>query len=70
MRDLTPTNVDDSTIDSTSGGSKHFLSFIENELIPYIGKKYPSKNYRTIVDHSLGSLSAKIKLKNLQSGNM
>lgn len=46
-RDFTPTNVLES--DSlrgvpagTSGGAKHFLSFIKNELIPTVEQKYAS----------------------------
>lgn len=53
-RDLTP------TIDSKiphSGGGDNFISFIEKELIPYIGSRYPIANYRIYSGHSLGGLA-------------
>ena len=53
-RDLTPTNVEEYP---TSGGGKSFLDFVENELIDYVDKKYPTSNNRTFVGHSLGGLS-------------
>ena len=33
-----------------------FTSFMEKELIPYIDKKYPTQQYRTLLGHSLGGL--------------
>ena len=53
-RDLTPTYVKS---DPTSGGGEKFLDFIEKELIPYIDKKYPTINHRTLVGHSIGGLA-------------
>jgi len=53
-RDLTPTHTMDG--DSTSGGGKNFLNFIEKELIPYVENKYPVSDYRTFVGHSFGGL--------------
>lgn len=53
-RDLTPTYVKS---DPTSGGAEKFLDFIENELIPYIDKKYPTINHRTLIGHSIGGLA-------------
>ena len=61
-RDLTPTNI--KTEDSlshlpagTSGGAKHYLSFIKNELIPAVEKKYASDiEKRGYSGYSLGGL--------------
>lgn len=40
---------------SISGGADRFLSFITNELIPGIDKKYPAdKDRRVLMGHSLG----------------
>jgi len=59
-RDLTPTHVNivfgDSTFSKTSGGGNKFFDFIEQELFPFIEKKYPSTSYKTFVGHSLGGL--------------
>jgi predicted alpha/beta superfamily hydrolase len=33
-----------------------FTKFMEKELIPYIDKKYPTQQYRTLLGHSLGGL--------------
>jgi predicted alpha/beta superfamily hydrolase len=61
-RDLTPTNM--KTEDSlshmpagTSGGAKYYLSFIKNELIPAVEKKYDSDvEKRGYAGISLGGL--------------
>ena len=61
-RDLTPTYI--KTEDSlshlpagTSGGAKHYLSFIKNELIPAVEKKYASDiEKRGYSGYSLGGL--------------
>lgn len=58
IRDLTPTRFIEYASDSTSGGGAKFISFIEGELIPYIDENYPSTNFRTLIGHSLGGLSA------------
>jgi len=61
-RDLTPTNVIASDTlmgfpDGTSGGAKHFLSFIKKELIPTVEKKYASDTEkRGYFGYSLGGL--------------
>ncbi|SDS25530.1 hypothetical protein SAMN04515667_1760 [Formosa sp. Hel1_31_208] len=41
---------------NASGGGKNFLSFIENELVPYIDKTYPTEPYKMLIGHSLGGL--------------
>ncbi|NMH86285.1 alpha/beta hydrolase-fold protein [Flavivirga algicola] len=58
MRDLTPTHVENGKRPNTSGGGIKFMDFLENELIPYINNKYPVNQYRTLIGHSLGGLTA------------
>ena len=58
-RDLSPIKgviANDSTTLETTGGGKKFLSFITDELIPYIESSYSTSNHRTIIGHSLGGL--------------
>jgi len=61
-RDLTPTNIktEDSIIHlptGSSGCAKHYLSFIKNELIPAVEKKYASDiEKRGYSGYSLGGL--------------
>ena len=62
-RDLTPThstvrwdNQEDRTLNSSGGGSQ-FLSFLENEVVPYVEAHYPTAPYRMLVGHSLGGLT-------------
>lgn len=52
-KDLTPTPMKGW---KTAGGGTNFLSFIKNELIPYVNQKYPSNGDNTIWGHSLGGL--------------
>jgi hypothetical protein len=61
-KDLTPTC--DSMYSPTSGGNKKFISFIENELIPYIDSVYPVEPYRMLIGHSLGGLTVMNTLVN------
>jgi uncharacterized protein len=64
VRDLTPTHADvkhsDGTVEPypTSGGSDHFLDFIQTELFPEIDKRYRTEPIRIFVGHSLGGLLA------------
>ncbi len=55
MNEMTPSPGDDNW-GKTSGGGEKFTQFLEEELIPFIDKKYPTKPYRTFVGHSLGGL--------------
>jgi hypothetical protein len=55
-RDLTPTC--DSIFSKNSGGNKKFISFIKNELIPYVDSTYPVTSYKMLIGHSLGGLTA------------
>jgi predicted alpha/beta superfamily hydrolase len=53
-RDYTPTNVKGTP---QSGGADKFLSFMKEELFPFVEKNYRAdKNYRTLVGCSLGGL--------------
>jgi len=56
-RDLTPSAAvgNNDGIQGAGGGEK-FLSFIENELIPYIDASYPTAPYKLLMGHSLGGL--------------
>ena len=64
MRDLTPTHItndpnhmtDSATLSHTGGGEK-FLTFIGNELMPYIDSTYRTAPYRIFMGHSLGGLT-------------
>ena len=61
-RDLIPTKVDvdyrtGNKLQYDSGGGSSFLDFIEDELIPYVDRTYPTNSYRTYVGHSFGGLS-------------
>lgn len=59
-RDFTfPTTIKKDKQDfPTTGGSANFISFIENELQPYIEKKYKTTASKTIIGQSLGGLLA------------
>jgi len=52
-RDFLPVHVADNAI---SGGADNFLSFLKNELIPYIDKNYPTNGINTLYGHSYGGL--------------
>jgi predicted alpha/beta superfamily hydrolase len=59
-RDFTfPTKIlEDKKKYPTTGGSAKFISFIENELKPYIKNKYRTNEFSTIIGQSLGGLLA------------
>ncbi len=52
-RDLTPSHVDGSP---HSGGAGNYLSFLKDDLIPYINKKYNTSGENTLYGGSLGGL--------------
>ena len=54
-RDFTPSPIKSY---QESGGSNHFLNFIEKELIPYIDTTYRTHPFRVLEGHSLGGLFA------------
>lgn len=63
VRDLTPThslkwsNGEPDTVHfKDSGGGEKFISFIREELIPYIDSNYATEPYRMFIGHSLGGL--------------
>lgn len=60
-RDLTPPSSDD-IIDNRfspgNGGADAFLSFVADELIPYVEGNYRTRPYRVLVGHSFGGLFA------------
>jgi len=57
-RDFTHTNVpfQRGHKSETSGGASNFIKFIDEELKPFINKKYPTENNNTIIGHSTGGL--------------
>ncbi len=57
--DLTPTKITSKygmPFREKSGGAAKFYNFIADELIPYVAKKYPVTDYRTLIGHSYGGL--------------
>ncbi len=59
-RDFTfPTTIDSDKRDyPTTGGSAKFMSFLGNELVPYIDGKYRTNDVKTVIGQSLGGLVA------------
>ena len=52
-RDFLPHQVKDN---NRAGGADKFISFLKNELIPYIDKKYPNNGTNSLYGHSYGGL--------------
>lgn len=52
-RDFLPVHVENPSI---SGGADKFISFLKNELIPYIDKTYPTNGTNSLYGHSYGGL--------------
>ena len=52
-RDYTPDKVV-TVRENNTGGGEAFLSFLEDELIPELDKKYRTEPYRILFGHSLG----------------
>lgn len=57
VRDFTPTH-DPNSHDSTNGGGETFVSFLKNELIPYVESRFSTAPYNILVGHSAGGLLA------------
>ncbi len=65
-RDLTPTKASKEmnfagkkqTMFTESGGNEVFMKFIKEELYPFIEKKYRSNDYKVLIGHSFGGLTA------------
>jgi len=58
-RDLTTSQIKlrhGAEFNQDTGGAEKFTKYIENELIPYIDKTYPTTNYRTLIGHSYAGL--------------
>lgn len=55
-RDLTPHYILQDTDGEVLGGGDQFLSFITNEVIPFIEAKYPINEYRMLAGHSRAGL--------------
>jgi predicted alpha/beta superfamily hydrolase len=53
FRDMTPTQVAQV---AGSGGADKFLSFLKNELVPYVNKTYPASGNNILYGHSLTGL--------------
>src|SRR5215471_4034087 len=59
-RDLTPVSTSqmDQRFTPGHGGAASFLSFLTQELLPMVDKKYRTRPYRILVGHSHGGLFA------------
>ncbi|MEO0339375.1 MAG: alpha/beta hydrolase-fold protein [Bacteroidota bacterium] len=57
-RDLTPLEVGDQKRFPTAGGADNMLTFIGDELMPYINKTYRTSDFSTLIGHSFGGLFA------------
>ena len=60
-RDFSPTHTEKIP---TSGGAEKFLSFLSDELNPYIEKNYRTQEYNILVGHSFGGTFATYALLN------
>jgi predicted alpha/beta superfamily hydrolase len=58
-RDLSPSVIQGT---SNPGGGDNFLTFFEDELIPYVDKTYRASNYKILFGHSLGGVFANYAL--------
>ena len=59
IRDLTTSEISErrgQEFHQENGGAEKFVTFIESELIPFVEKKYPVTDYRTLIGHSYGGL--------------
>ena len=58
IRDFTPSKVafHRGHKSETSGGALAFLTFMKEELAPYVSANYPADNMSTIIGHSTGGL--------------
>jgi len=57
-RDMTPPSQEEDEIEnfSTHGGADNFLSFIGDELAPYISENYRTRPYTILAGHSFGGI--------------
>jgi len=59
--DFTPTKIEKK---ENTGGADNFMSFISDELMPYVNKNYRTQPYKILVGHSLGGTFATYALLN------
>ena len=57
-RDLTPVITGDEKRFATAGGADNMVKFINDELVPFIDKKYRTTPYKLLIGHSFGGLFA------------
>ena len=59
-RELTPpTEVEiENRFHPQNGGADKFLEFLNEELVPFINKRYRTRQYKILIGHSLGGLFA------------
>ncbi|WP_436516970.1 alpha/beta hydrolase [Ekhidna sp. To15] len=57
-RDLTPHYIFRETDGEIYGGGDQFLSFLTDEVAPYIEQNYPTNGYKMLAGHSRGGLFA------------
>jgi hypothetical protein len=55
-RDFTPTYDESYNRWGASGGADKFLDFMQQELIPYVNRKYRTNHFKVLAGHSLGGL--------------
>jgi len=60
-RDFTPSKIEKK---KNTGGADKFMSFITDELMPYVNKNYRTHSFETLVGHSLGGTFATYALLN------
>jgi len=58
MRDFTPTERAGREGGVAGGGADDFLGFLSEELFPAVEERYPTRDYRILMGHSLGGLFA------------
>ena len=58
MRDMTPPSEVQETAFLAQGGADQFLSFITEELKPWVEANYRTNDYSVLIGHSLGGLFA------------
>jgi predicted alpha/beta superfamily hydrolase len=51
------TTGSDSEFKGLTGKGEQFMSFVEEELIPYINSTYPTTSYKMLIGHSIGGLT-------------
>jgi predicted alpha/beta superfamily hydrolase len=59
MRDLSPSVINGTT---DPGGGENFLTFLKEELMPYVDKTYRTSTYKILFGHSLGGVFASYTL--------